>query len=421
MFPEPTELLLNGCLIESIWIPRYKSNTLTLRTNLQTYWQREISHAMNGIIFCVCWTSAISVPSTILKRCRKTQEDASEERVKAKSKPMTNLVSRCRVRDPTVFASIASENPRNTKSESQEVPLSSLNVQQTSTGRPVMLASSSNSSEWNIDDKWSSQVRKSGEMSGTSTGRPVSNRLVIDIDMDSDTAAESDFSFKSRSFLNRVNDKLRKMLNRSPEDSMQDIDKRSTIWRMFMSSVFMGKWETISLTICIPSQIQVKISIWDFRNIWTVDIGTIRWDFGVSQISWESSPWRQLSLVNDEGVISVSHAKVYVFSDSVLCLGKMNQNPTSNTVWERHAKVYVFSDSVLCLGKMNQNPTSNTVWERQLGWFKSSSQYRALDTIDGEPMEFKWNISQDPLHLSLSVKSQSSWAKWANQNNSQDE
>ena len=33
-----------------------------------------------------------------------------------------------------------------------------------------------------------------------------------------------------------------------------------------------------------------------------------------------------LSLVNDEEVISLSHAKVYVFSDSVLCLGKVNQN-----------------------------------------------------------------------------------------------
>ena len=27
--------------------------------------------------------------------------------------------------------------------------------------------------------------------------------------------------------------------------------------------------------------------------------------FGVSQISWESSPWKQLSLVNDEDVISL--------------------------------------------------------------------------------------------------------------------
>ena len=85
--------------------------------------------------------------------------------------------------------------------------------------------------------------------------------------------------------------------------------------------------------------------------------------FGVSQISWENSPRKHLSLVNDEEVISLSHAKVYVFSDSVLCLGKVNQNPTSNTVWEE-----------------------------RLGWFKDSPQYRTLDTIDGEPMEFEWNL-----------------------------
>ena len=101
--------------------------------------------------------------------------------------------------------------------------------------------------------------------------------------------------------------------------------------------------------------------------------------FGVSQISWESSSWKQLSLVNDEEVISLSHAKVYVFSNSVLCLGKMNQNPTSK----------------YCLGTT-------------VGWFKDSSQYRTLDTIDGEPMELEWNISQDSLHCSSSKKSNSS-------------
>ena len=161
---------------------------------------------------------------------KRTQEDAGEERVTAKSKPMTNLVSRCRVRDPTVLASTASENPVNTKSESQEVPLSSLNVQQTGTGRPVMLASSSKYSEWNIDDKWSSQGWKSGEMLGARTERPADDKFVIDDDMDSDTVTESDLSLKSRSFLNKVNDRLRKMLNRSPKDVMQDSDKRSMIW-----------------------------------------------------------------------------------------------------------------------------------------------------------------------------------------------
>ena len=74
-----------------------------------------------------------------------------------------------------------------------------------------MGAGSSNYSECNNDDKWSSREWKSGEMSNTSTVRPVSIKLVVDVDMDSDTATESDLSLKSRSFLKRVDDRLRKM------------------------------------------------------------------------------------------------------------------------------------------------------------------------------------------------------------------
>ena len=141
---------------------------------------------------------------------KRTQEDVGEERVTAKSKPMMNL---------DVLVSTASESPGETKSESQNVPLSSLTVQQTCTGRPVLGACSSNYSEWNIDDKWSSQVWKSGEMSNTRTGRPVHDQFVIDDD-DSETATESNLSLKSRSFLNRMNDRLQKMLDRSPEDAI---------------------------------------------------------------------------------------------------------------------------------------------------------------------------------------------------------
>ena len=71
MFPEPTELLLIGYLIESIWIQKSKSNTSTPKTNSQTYWPRVISHMMNGLIFCVCSTLAISVLQTVLNWCRK--------------------------------------------------------------------------------------------------------------------------------------------------------------------------------------------------------------------------------------------------------------------------------------------------------------------------------------------------------------
>ena len=120
MFPEPTELLLIGCSIESIWTLKSKSNTLTPETNSQTYWPKEISHVMNGIIFCVCSTLAISILPIVLKWCRKERKkDSGEKRVTARSKPMMNLVSRCSERTPNVPPSTASESPVKTRHESQ--------------------------------------------------------------------------------------------------------------------------------------------------------------------------------------------------------------------------------------------------------------------------------------------------------------
>ena len=55
-------------------------------------------------------------------------------------------------------------------------------------------------------------------------------------------------------------------------------------------------------------------------------------------------------------------------------------------------KIYVFSDSVLCLGKIFENSQSNDAWEERLGWFKSSPVYKNFDGINGEPTEFEWNI-----------------------------
>ena len=44
--------------------------------------------------------------------------------------------------------------------------------------------------------------------------------------------------------------------------------------------------------------------------------------YGVNTINWCDSSWKHLSLIGDEEVVSLSHAKVYVISDSVSCLGK---------------------------------------------------------------------------------------------------
>ena len=98
--------------------------------------------------------------------------------------------------------------------------------------------------------------------------------------------------------------------------------------------------------------------------------------YGVITIDWGDYSWKYLSLIDDEQVISL-----------------------------QRTKVYVFSDSVLCLGKILENPESNEAWEQRLGWIKSSQNYRNFDRIDGEPMEFEWNISQDSIRCSSAKKS----------------
>ena len=99
---------------------------------------------------------------------------------------------------------------------------------------------------------------------------------------------------------------------------------------------------------------------------------------GLETIGWENHSWKYLSLIGDERIINL-----------------------------QRTKVYVFSDSVLGLGKILQNPESNEAWEQRLGWIKSSQSYRNFDRIDGKPTEFEWNIFPgfDTLQLCDKVKS----------------
>ena len=126
-------------------------------------------------------------------------------------------------------------------------------MQHPRTGRPVVYAYSSSHSEWNVDKTWSSQEWKSDDLMEVRTRRrPVvfaqhTDRLIDENDnMDCYTEAESEKSLKSRSFLRRVNDQVRKRQYQSSKDAIQDGDKHSVIWWMFISStlqasVFMEK------------------------------------------------------------------------------------------------------------------------------------------------------------------------------------
>ena len=96
---------------------------------------------------------------------------------------------------------------------------------------------------------------------------------------------------------------------------------------------------------------------------------------GLDNIHWRKNSWRKLSLIGDETVINF-----------------------------QRTKVYVFSDSVLCLGRILQHLDSNEAWKNRIAGVKAEKSYRDYDGIDGEPTEFEWNIFQGFTTLQLCGK-----------------
>ena len=72
--------------------------------------------------------------------------------------------------------------------------------------------------------------------------------------------------------------------------------------------------------------------------------------------------------------------------------GNMSLIGDERIIFLQRTKVYVFSDSVLCLGRVHQHPQTNEAWKKRIGWITSSQSYRDFDGINGEPTEFEWNI-----------------------------
>ena len=83
----------------------------------------------------------------------------------------------------------------------------------------------------------------------------------------------------------------------------------------------------------------------------------------LDKIVYQRNTWTQLSLSNDPVVIGL-----------------------------QSAKVYVFSDSVLCLGKVLQHPECNEAWKNRVAGIRAERDYSNFDDIKGESAEFEWNI-----------------------------
>ena len=321
MFPEPTELPLFGHSIESNWNPKSKSNTLTPKNQLAdiltkgNFTRDEWNHLLT--LFNINHFSSVRCSEVMSKR---TQKDAGEERVTTKSKPMMNLVSRCSERNPDVLAFTASE----------------------SRGNQI----------------WKSKTLELVDRAASENGETCKRRLFIKL-LRMDYWHEMVFSRVGIWWNVEHNDRVRKIL----DHAMQDSNKHSFIWWMFMSS-------TLQASVFMRKEYSEHLrSIKNTGNNLTNDIsenlivGQSDEIYGVTSINWK-----------------ILHGNNYLW----LVMKKSSVSRTRRFTYFQ----------ILCyaLERCTRTHKLNTVWEDKLTWFKSSSQYRTLDTIDGEPMEFEWNV-----------------------------
>ena len=323
---------------------------------------------------------------------KRAQQGSGEERVTAKSRPMMNLTARM----PSVVSSSTSSNPGMTSYGYQD-PGKSVASDDRS-GKPENLSPPGYSKE-DYGRSWSSQEWKSGAAEHDRSGKPETiswdmmqkvdphreepllggnahsaryGETIHDGSVKPETVnhhGEANFEnfvmgSDAAEFVNKVKGQVRNRQKRM-SNVAESGEEHSMIWRMFMATTlnaatFMGKnFSTIQSVVKNYEDLTLK-QMFDVTAQMVNNQDEIN---GLDKIQWEKYSWTRLSLIGDETVISL-----------------------------QRTKVYVFSDSVLCLGKVLQHPESNEAWKNRVAGVRSEKSYRDYDAINGESTEFEWNI-----------------------------
>ena len=165
-------------------------------------------------------------------------------------------------------------------------------------------------------------------------------------------------------FVNKVKDQVRSRRKRM-SNVADSGEEHSIIWGMFMAATmiaatFMGKNFSSIQNFILNSRDLTLQHMFDITAKLVSEQEEIN---NLDNIHWGKNSWRQLSLIGDETVINL-----------------------------QRTKVYVFSDSVLCLGRILQHPESNEAWKNRVAGVRSEKSYRDYNGINGEPTELEWNI-----------------------------
>ena len=346
----------------------------------------EWNHLSN--LFNISHFSSTACTAAMAKRA---QQESGEERVTAKSRPMMNLTARM----PSVVSSSTSSNPGRISYDIKilenllQVTIDRGNLRnrhhQVIQKRIKVNLGLLNSGEvelWSTIDQGNLRkllginCKKLPLIVKTSSRRKCAFRKVRRDDsrwsgkpetVDHQEEPNSDnfvMGSDAAEFVDKVKDQVRNRQKRMSNVAESD-EEHSIIWRMFMAATlnaatFMGKnFSTIQSLVKNYEDLTLK-QMFDVTAHLVNNQDEIN---GLDKIQWEKYSWTRLSLIGDETVINL-----------------------------QSTKVYVFSDSVLCLGRVLQHPESNEAWKNRVAGIQSGKSYRGYDAINGESTEFEWNI-----------------------------
>ena len=348
--------------------------------------------------------SHFSSTSCIAAMAKRAQQDSGEGRVTAKSRPMMNLTART----PSFVSSSASANPERSSHGYQD-PKQPVRSDDRA-GKPVETSRSNYSQDYGLS--WSSQEWKSGDGEHDRPGQPDkkswdslgkvdphrgehllgstahSARNEETIHERTGKPASENVQGKANfekfivgsdttEFVNKVRNQVR-IRQKRMSNNAEDCTEHSIIWGMFMATTlnavtFMGKNYSMMQNVV---QNEENLTLKQMFDITAQTIHNEEEIYCLDKVVYQKNSWTQLSLINDPVIISF-----------------------------QSTKVYVFSDSVLCLGKVLQHPECNEAWKNMVAGVRAERNYRDFEDVKGESTEFEWNISQGSHRCSSVTKS----------------
>ena len=165
-------------------------------------------------------------------------------------------------------------------------------------------------------------------------------------------------------FVNKVRDQVR-IRQKRMSSIAENCTEHSIILGMFLATTlnaatFMGKNFSIMQNAV---KNQESLTLKQMFDVTAQMVHNEEEIYCLDQIIYQKNSWIKLSLINDPVIINL-----------------------------QSTKIYVFSDSVLCLGKVLQHPECNEAWKNRVAGVRAERSYRDLEDVSGESAEFEWNI-----------------------------